>query len=240
MTPAIASAALGQSYWYLTRGTGIVALLLLTAVMVIGILGPLRVSLAPIWPRFALDAMHRDLSMIAVAMIVIHVVPSVLDGFAPIHLIDAIVPFQSAYRPLWLGLGTIAFDLMLAVIFTSLVRRRLGYGIWRLVHWLAYASWPLAVAHGIGTGSDSEEAWALAVTFACVVLVALATFVRVIRAERIGENQRTAAIALVAAVPVALGVFTFEGPLSPNWARRAGTPMQLLAPDTTPAAVSGR
>lgn len=218
-----------SAYWYLTRGTGIVALLLLTAIMVIGILGPLRIAFAPRWPRFALDAVHRDLSLLAVVVIAIHVVVSVLDGFAPIQLIDGIVPFTSPYRPVWLGLGAVSFDLMLAVIVTSLIRRRIGYGTWRLIHWLAYASWPLAVAHGIGTGTDADETWALVVTFVCVALVAAATFARVTRADILNDGARATALVAVVAVPVALGVLTVAGPLSSDWARRSGTPAQLLS-----------
>jgi predicted ferric reductase len=235
------AAVLGPSaYWYLTRGTGIVSLLLLSAVMVIGVLGPLRVSLAPLWPRFALDALHRDLSLLSVAVIAVHVIVSVLDGFAPIALIDGIIPFHSPYRPLWLGIGALAFDLMLAVILTSVIRQRLGYRAWRWVHWLAYASWPLAVAHGLGTGTDANQLWALAITFGCVACVAVAVIARVIRTEGITEAWRTTAIALAVAIPVGLAVFALKGPLSPNWARRAGTPAQLLPHSSTVAAVTVR
>jgi predicted ferric reductase len=217
-----------SAYWYLTRGTGIVALLLLSAVMVIGILGPLRVSFAPLWPRFALDAVHRDLSLLSVVVVAVHVVVSVLDAFAPIGLLAGVIPFHSAYRSLWLGLGALAFDLMLAVCVTSIVRRRLGYGTWRAVHWLAYVSWPLAVAHGIGTGTDSNQSWALLVTFVCVVAVAVAAAARAIKTDGIPDAWRTTAVACAIAVPVGLAVLTIAGPLSANWARRAGTPVRLL------------
>lgn len=228
MSPPVAALFDSRAYWYLTRGTGVVALLLLTAIMVLGILGPLRVSLAPLYPRFALETIHRDLSLLAVVVIGLHIVVSVLDGFAPIGLIDGIVPFHSAYRPLWLGIGALSFDLMLALVITSLVRRRLGHSAWRLVHWFAYASWPFAVAHGIGTGTDATQFWMLALTFLCVVAVAAASLARVNSTEQIDETWRTAAVAAVVAVPVALAVFTYEGPLSANWARRAGTPASLL------------
>ena len=91
-----------------------------------------------------------------------------LDSFAPIRLIDAVIPFASTYRPLWLGLGALSFDLLIALVVTSLVRRRLGYRAWRTIHWLAYASWPVAVFHGLGTGSDTKVWWMLALTAACV------------------------------------------------------------------------
>ena len=149
-------ATLGPSaYWYLARGTGAVALVLLTASVVIGILGSVRFA-AERWPRFAIDAVHRDVSLLVLAVLVIHIITSVLDGFAPITLLDGVIPFNSPYRPLWLGLGTLSFDLLVAIAVTSVIRRRLGYRAWRAVHWLAYASWPVAVLHGLGTGSDTK------------------------------------------------------------------------------------
>src|SRR5205823_4926276 len=147
-----------SAYWYLARGTGAVALVVLTASVVLGIMGSVRFA-APRWPRFAIDSIHRDLSLLVLVVLAIHIVTSVLDGFAPITLLDGVLPFLSAYRPLWLGLGTLAFDLLLAIAITSVIRRRLGYRAWRAVHWLAYASWPVAVLHGLGTGSDVKQWW---------------------------------------------------------------------------------
>ena len=158
----VTAAALGPSaYWYLTRGTGAVALVLLTVSVVIGIAGSLRVTIYN-WPRFAIDAVHRDVSLLAIVLLAVHIVTSVLDGFAPISLTAAVIPFISSYRPFWLGLGALAFDLLLAIAITSLVRRRLGYQRWRAIHWLAYASWPIAVLHGLGTGTDTKVWWMLA------------------------------------------------------------------------------
>ena len=147
----LAVAATGPSvYWYLARGTGAVALVLLTLSVVLGVLGTLRFAVAPRWPRFAIDTLHRDVSLLVIVLLVVHILTSVLDSFAPIKLTDSVIPFVSSYRPLWLGLGALAFDILLALVITSLLRRRFGYHRWRLVHWLAYASWPVAVLHGLG------------------------------------------------------------------------------------------
>jgi len=164
--------------WYFGRATGFVALLLLSAIIVIGVLGPLRVS-TNAWPRFAIRTVHRDLSLLALLVIAIHVVVLVLDGYVNIPWSAAVLPFGSGYQPFWTGMGALAFDLMIAIIVTSLMRRRLGYGTWRFIHWFAYVSWPVAVAHGLGAGSDSSSAWALALTFACVAIVAAAMVMRV-------------------------------------------------------------
>src|SRR5579875_661623 len=224
------TAAAGGSrvYWFLTRSTGAVALVLLTASVLLGLLGTLRLS-GRNWPRYTIEALHRDVSLLVLAVLVVHIVTTVLDSFAPIGLPAAVIPFISSYRPFWLGLGALAFDLLLAVTITSLVRRRLGYARWRAVHWLAYASWPIAVLHGLGTGSDTRLWWMLALTAACVAAVAAAVCARLARAERSVSGVRVPGIAVCAGVAVGLAVFTISGPMQRGWARRAGTPRRLLA-----------
>src|SRR5205085_11050222 len=133
-----------SALWYATRGTGAVALVLLTVSVVLGI-GELRAWRPAGAPGFAVAALHRTVSLLAVALLAAHIVTTLLDPFPHIGLANALLPFQTSYRPLWLGLGTIASDLLLALVVTSLVRRRLGYRAWRGVPWLAYACWPVAV-----------------------------------------------------------------------------------------------
>jgi sulfoxide reductase heme-binding subunit YedZ len=228
---ALVPAAAGPSaYWYLTRGTGTVALLLLTGSVVLGVLGSVRFDAGPRWPRFTIDALHRDVSLLVIVFLVLHVLTSVLDSFAPISLLDAVVPFVGTYRPFWLGLGAVSFDLLIALVVTSLMRRRLGYRSWRAIHWLAYASWPVAVFHGLGTGSDSKAWWMLALTGACVAAVLLAVFARVATTgPQAPEWLKPSAIAASAVVGAGLVVFAVEGPLQHGWARRSGTPTSLLA-----------
>jgi len=222
-------ATLGPSaYWYLARATGAVALILLTASVVLGILGSVRFAAGPRWPRFALDAVHRDVSLLVIVVLAIHIITSVLDGFAPITLLDGVIPFLTPYRPLWMGLGTLAFDLLLAIAITSLVRRRLGYGAWRAIHWLAYVSWPVAVLHGLGTGSDVKQWWMLALTVACIVAVLVAVWTRIAHVSGEHTGMRAPATALAVIAPIGIAIFTLAGPLQTGWARRAGTPASLL------------
>lgn len=169
--------------WYFTRATSLIALVLLTVTIVLGVLGPLRVSTA-VWPRFALRTLHRDVALLSLVLIAVHVVTAVLDGFVQIPLSAAVLPVGSSYRELWIGLGAVSFDLLLAIVATSLLRRRVGERPWRFVHRFTYVSWPFAVAHTIGAGSDSSRTWALALTIACCVVVALAALVRVEHAQR--------------------------------------------------------
>ena len=154
-------AAVGPSaYWYLTRGTGVVSLILLTAAVALGVVTSTRLR-SDRWPRFVSAGLHRTVSLLAVAFVAVHILTSLLDSFAPIGLLDTIVPFTGSYRPFWLGLGALAFDLTVAVVVTSLLRARMGFATWRAVHWLAYASWPIALLHGFGTGSDVKSGWLL-------------------------------------------------------------------------------
>jgi methionine sulfoxide reductase heme-binding subunit len=230
------AATLGPSaYWYLARGTGAVALVLLTASVVLGIVGSVRFT-APRWPRFAIDTVHRDVSLLVIVVLVIHIVTSVLDGFAPIALLDGVIPFATPYRPLWMGLGTLSFDLLLAIAITSLVRRRLGYQAWRAVHWLAYASWPVAVLHGLGTGSDVKQWWMLALTAACIVAVLAAVWTRIASVSGEHSGLRAPATALAVVTPIGLAIFTLAGPLQQGWARKAGTPSALLGHAPTASA----
>jgi methionine sulfoxide reductase heme-binding subunit len=227
MNFSLAATLSPSAYWYLARGTGAVALVLLTASVVLGIVGSVRFT-APRWPRFAIDAVHRDVSLLVVVVLVIHIVTSVLDGFAPIRLFDGLIPFVTPYRPLWMGLGTLSFDLLLAIAITSIVRRRLGYRAWRAIHWLAYASWPVAVLHGLGTGSDVKQWWMLALTAACIVAVLVAVWTRIAGVSGQYAGLRAPATALAVVTPIGLAIFALAGPLQHGWARRAGTPSSLL------------
>ncbi len=214
--------------WYLSRGTGAVALVLLTASVVLGVADSERWHSRG-WPRFVVDSVHRSLSMFVLVVIAAHVVVTVLDGFAPISVLDAVIPFGSPYRPLWLGLGALSFDLILALAITSVLRARLGFRAWRAVHWLAYACWPVAVAHGLGTGSDASQPWMLGLTAACVLAVVAVVWARLLSGWPAQAGQRLAGLGALIAFPVALAVWLPQGPLASGWARRAGTPAKLTA-----------
>jgi sulfoxide reductase heme-binding subunit YedZ len=236
----VTAASLGPStYWYLTRGTGTVALVLLTLSVVLGILGSVRFS-APRWPRFAIDSLHRDVSLLVIVFLVIHVVTTVLDGFAPITLLDGLIPFVSPYRSLWLGLGTLSFDLLLALVISSLVRRRLGYRSWRAIHWLAYVSWPVAILHTLGTGTDVKQWWLLMLTVACILAVVAAVLARIGSADRSQGVVRAGAYALSLATPLGIVAFALQGPLAHGWSRRAGTPARLFGAAFKAPAASNR
>jgi len=163
-----------QALWFTTRAAGVVSLLLFTAVVVMGQLARLRVDSAN-WPRFLSADFHRNLSLLGLVFLVIHIVTAVVDPFTSLGIAPVVLPFGSSYRRFWLGLGTVAFEITLAVIITSLLRLRVGLRAWRTIHWLSYAAWPIAVLHGLGTGTDSNSVWLMGITIACVATVLVVT-----------------------------------------------------------------
>jgi len=161
------------SLWYITRASGIMALLLLTVTMVLGLVTTNRPR-ARNWPGFAQQEIHRRVSILAVIFVAIHVLTSVLDTFVSISWLAIVVPFTSSYRSFWVSVGAVSLDLMLAVFVSSLLRPHIRPGTWRALHWLAYLSWPIALAHTFGMGTDAGESWVIALGVACGVAVAAA------------------------------------------------------------------
>jgi methionine sulfoxide reductase heme-binding subunit len=212
--------------WYASRATGVVSLLLLTAVMVLGILVN-RQGRLPGLPRFAVTNLHRNLSLLAVIFLVIHIVTAVMDSFVSIPLISAVVPFTSGYEGFWLGLGAISLDIMLALIVTSLLRGRLNRKVWRAVHWLAYASWPVAFAHSIGSSTDLQHGLLLGLAIACALLVAGALVWRVVTVAR--EVPRAQRVSTIMARSLLTGPGQPDSPSRPPIADRAATPRKPTA-----------
>ncbi|HVA07403.1 MAG TPA: ferric reductase-like transmembrane domain-containing protein [Acidimicrobiales bacterium] len=158
------------SLWYVMRASGIVTLVLLTLTMVLGLVTSGRPK-ARHWPGFAQQELHRRISMIAVVFLGLHVLTAVLDTYVHIGWLSLVVPFVSSYSPFWVGLGTVALDVMLAVFVSSLLRSRMRPGLWRAIHWLAYGCWPVALAHTFGMGTDAGEGWVIMLAVACILSV---------------------------------------------------------------------
>ena len=167
----------GPLLWYLNRGTGVVLVALLTGSCVLGILATVRAG-GPRWPRFATQALHRNLSLLATAFLLLHVVTAVVDTYVDIRWWESVVPFLGRYRPLWLGLGAVGFDLIGAVVVTSLVRHRMNHARWRAVHLASYLAWGIGILHGIGIGTDTTTSWGAGVTVVSVGAVTAAAVVR--------------------------------------------------------------
>lgn len=162
---------MGQALWFASRGTGLVSLLLLTATIVLGCAHAGRVG-GGRWPRFAMHAVHRNLSLLTVTFLVVHISSAILDPYVPLHWIDALVPFVGEYHPFWLGLGAIALDLLLASVVSSLLRTRLRQRVWRGLHLATYALWPVAELHAWGiSGPDGRLPWVIGLEILCGLAV---------------------------------------------------------------------
>ncbi|TCK22957.1 ferric reductase-like transmembrane domain-containing protein [Pseudonocardia endophytica] len=160
-----------DALWYLGRGSGVVSLVLLTVVVVLGIAGRSGRSIAGL-PRFAVAAVHRAASLLSVVFLAIHVLTLLFDPYAQLDVLALVVPFTAEAQPFWYGLGAVAFDLVAALVVTSLLRHRIPPGIWKRLHLTAYLAWPVALAHGLGSGTDAGSAWMPVLTGLCVAAVA--------------------------------------------------------------------
>jgi sulfoxide reductase heme-binding subunit YedZ len=196
------------AFWYATRATGLMALILLTVTMVLGITTTTRAR-ARRWPGFAQQELHRRLSMMAAVFVALHVLTSVLDTYVDIGWAAVVVPFTSGYDSFWVGIGAVSLDLMAAVFVTSLLRSRMRPGTWRAVHWLAYLCWPVALAHTFGMGTDAGERWVIALGAVSVAAVVAALGWRVAAVAR----QRTARAAYASTVGVPEKHLALGGPV---------------------------
>lgn len=186
---AIAAAASGsQSLWLISRGSGLVLLLLFSVVMALGV-ATRTGARSRRWPRFAVAELHRTLSLFAVALLALHVTTAVLDPYVSIGWLATVAPFTSHYQTAAIGLGTLAVDLAGAVLITSLLRARLGLRTWRAVHYLAYLAWPVAFVHAIRAATYDQHLWWVALTeWGSLAIVATAIIVRLVDRGRQGPD----------------------------------------------------
>jgi methionine sulfoxide reductase heme-binding subunit len=171
------------AFWYASRATGIVALLLLPAVFVLGILVN-RQGRLPGLPGFAVTNLHRNISLLATTFVAVHVLTAVLDTYVDIPIMSAVIPFSSGYERFWLGLGAISVDLMLAMIVTSLLRGRMNAALWRTIHLTAYACWPVAFLHSIYASKDLQHGPLLYLALVCAAFIGAAVAYRLMNAAR--------------------------------------------------------
>jgi sulfoxide reductase heme-binding subunit YedZ len=177
-----------QDLWFLSRGSGLVLLLLFSVVVMLGV-ATAGGTASSRWPRFAVAELHRTLSLFGIALLVLHVITAILDPFVTIGWVATLVPFASPYRTAAIGMGTLAVDLAGAVLITSLLRQRLKFRTWRAVHWLAYLAWPAAFAHSLTAGNDLRIWWVGLVEWASAAMVGTALLARVLGRSRSGKAR---------------------------------------------------
>jgi len=187
--------------WYAARAAGIVAYLLLTAVVALGVAMAGR---APGrrwrgWPMFAVEDVHRVGGLLVGSFIAVHVATIAIDSFLPFTLTQIVVPLTSAYRPVWTALGIVSAELLIALAVTNHYRRRIPHRWWRATHYANFAVWGGASLHGLGSGTDRGAAWMIALYAVCVAAVCAAV------TWRVGVRRGLGAL-LRPTVPLAVGV----------------------------------
>lgn len=169
--------------WYATRSTGLVAFVLLTLTVAFGVASTQRALASPHWPRFATQALHRNISLLSVAFLLVHIVTTVIDSFVNVGWLSVVLPFSSSYKRLGVGLGTIAFDLVMVVVVTSLLRLQLSQRLWRAVHLSVYAAWPVALLHFLKTGTEAKSSLGTWLAIGATAVVAGAVALRLMTSD---------------------------------------------------------
>ena len=163
-------ADLVSALWALGRGTGVVALVLFTVSLVLGVVARSG-RRVPVLGRFGTSDLHRTAALTGTGLIIAHVGTLLFDPYAQLKVVDFFFPFLASYRPLWLGLGTLALDLIGVVTVVSLLRHRVGPKVFQGVHWATYLLWPSALLHALGAGTDATTEWFRALAVVCITAV---------------------------------------------------------------------
>lgn len=193
-----------DALWYLGRGTGVMSLVLFSLVVVLGVVARTGRTFVGL-PRFGVTMLHRTVSLMALGLLLIHVTSLMFDHYAQLDLVDAVVPFLGAYQPFWLGMGTLASDLVLVLIVSSLLRHTIGHRTWRVLHWSAYLCWPVAVVHAIGNGTDGTSSWLLIIVAVCGAGVLTSVGWRYAVTRPAPDRSISAPAPAIARVPVEVG-----------------------------------
>jgi sulfoxide reductase heme-binding subunit YedZ len=172
-----------QFWWYLTRASGIVAWLMLTASVIWGIVLSTKAFPELRRPAWLLD-LHRWLGGLTVSFVAIHMAALVADNYVSFDLVDLTVPLASAWKPLAVALGVVAMWLLVAVEVTSLLMKRLPRRVWRWIHFSSYAVFLLTSLHAALAGTDRSQ-WLYQVTaVASIVAVVWSTVYRLTHRKR--------------------------------------------------------
>ena len=193
--------------WYAARAAGITAYLLISGVVLLGLTMAAKKPFAR-WPRFTVEDVHRFGGLLVGSLVTIHVVTVAIDSWLPFSLQSLVVPFIARYRPIWVGLGIAAAELLVALAVTNHYRRRLPYAFWRRAHYLNFAVWTAATIHGLGSGTDRSAPWALGLYATAVSTVTAAIVWRAARGRVRPWTVTAAGLAAAAAVLLVVGLAT--------------------------------
>lgn len=199
--------------WIAARASGMLGYVLVTVSVAFGVALSLKVR-SRTWPRYVTTEVHRRITLLALAFTALHGITLWLDPFQAFSPIEVIVPGASHYRPLWVALGIIAGDLLLALWLSERLQRVIGYAWWRRLHYLTFVAWILVTIHGLGTGTDSRAPWAIGLYAGGTLLVAGLILMRV---WPVDTARRTAVMAFTTMGVWILAVWAFAGPLRTGW-----------------------
>ncbi len=222
--------------WYTSRATGVIALVLLGIVLTLGILTASKSTPLGIG-KFIGPDLHRRLSISTLVFLVAHIISAILDPFVTVGLGAAVIPFAAKYRPLWVGLGTVSFDLLLVIVATSVVRHKFNHRVWKKIHYLSWVVVSLVLFHALGTGSDAHIKLVEGIYVAFVLVMGGAGLYRAYREFGLDKGRKVIASASLVVVPVALLGWAVNGPLKAGWAKSATG--YSIFPTTTIAVASG-
>jgi methionine sulfoxide reductase heme-binding subunit len=199
--------------WYVARAGGVVAYVLLSANVAVGLTMTAKKSMRR-WPKFAMEDVHRFGGILVGTFVVIHIVSVAIDSYLPFSILSLIVPFASHYRPVWTSLGVVAAELLLALAVTNHYRnRRISYSFWRKAHYVNFAVWGAATLHGLGSGTDRSTPWLLSIYVVAVGTVSALTVWRILKARNASTNAIRLAPVVAAGLAVVLVVALAAGPL---------------------------
>jgi methionine sulfoxide reductase heme-binding subunit len=199
--------------WYAARAGGIVAYVLLSLNVTVGVLMTGKKSFTR-WPRFALEDVHRYTGILTGTFVVLHIVAVAIDAYLPFSIASLAIPLLASYRPIWTGLGIAAAELLLALAVTNHYRNtKLPYATWRKVHYVNFVVWTAATFHAVGTGTDRSTPWMLAIMAVAVGVVCGSVAWRVLRRRERAAWTRTVAPSVAGVASIALVVGLGSGPL---------------------------
>lgn len=193
------------------------------------------------WPRFALEELHRFAGILVGTFIAIHVVTIAIDSYLRFSVTAILVPFASSYRPLWVALGVVAAELLLALAVTNRLRDRMPYSRWRTIHYANFAVWTAATVHLLGSGTDRSSVWLMTLTALCAGVVVTLTAQRARLAPRVALAAGGGAAAVVISLAIVAFPFqpkvwdarTFHDSLAGVISRNAGPTREIVSVTAT-------
>jgi len=190
--PGLSQSLLGsepRAYWYLARASGVVAYVLVWVSVALGI--AITNKLSRVWPGgpTAVD-LHQFASLLGLTLSIFHGLILLGDRYANYSLAQILIPFASEnYRPLWVGIGQVAFYLMVPVAFSFYARRFLGYKLWRLIHYLSFVIYLFVTLHGLWAGTDTTTAGMLGLYSITILTIYFLIVYRILASVRQPRRQ---------------------------------------------------